>query len=307
MSLNCHAKRGGRISAAVLTLGLAATGLTVQTAQASPWAEVGDAQLRSDIQLLAAAGVVDGITTHWPLPWAGLLQSLHRSGALEGQPASVQAAARRVLAEAEDQTARHRLRATASVDIASTPSVVRGFDGMGREKAEAQISGEMIFDTTAIRLSAGGELSDWNNGQGKFKPDGSYIAQKIGGAIVYAGYLDHWWGPGWISALSLSNNARPMPQIGIERLSTSAFETPWLSWIGPWQAEFFLGLMDGPRIDKNTYYSGLRVTFNPLPGLEIGLARTEQFCGEHHQCKPIANYFNFNNDPIHANHVNDEG
>ncbi|MEY4964874.1 MAG: hypothetical protein RL274_457 [Pseudomonadota bacterium] len=34
------------------------------SAAASPWAEVGDNQLRSDIQLLAAAGVVDDVTTH---------------------------------------------------------------------------------------------------------------------------------------------------------------------------------------------------------------------------------------------------
>lgn len=304
MSLKCHSVSGGWLLAAALLFGAVQIG----PAQASPWAEVGDAQLRSDIQLLAAAGVVDDITTHWPLPWAGLLESLNRDGALDGQPANVVAAAQRVRAEGRAQLPTHALKASAKVDIASTPSVVYGFDGMGREKAQAQISGEMLLtDTTAIRLSVGGELSDWNNGQGKFLPDNSYIAQKIGGAVVYAGYLSHWWGPGWISALSLSNNARPMPQIGISRLSTSAFKTPWLSWIGPWQAEFFVGLLDGPRIDKNTLYSGLRVTFSPLPGLEIGLARTEEFCGSHHSCKPIANYFNFSNDPKHVNHVNDEG
>ncbi len=52
-------------------------------------------------------------------------------------------------------------------------------------------------------------------------PDDTYIAQQIGGVAVYAGYLTHWWGPGWISALSLSNNASPIPQIGISRLGTT--------------------------------------------------------------------------------------
>lgn len=281
--------------------------VTMPASQASPWAEVGNVQLRSDIQLLAAAGVVDDITTHWPLPWVGLLQSLRRADALDGQPAYIRAAAARVLAAAHSQLQSHKIKASTKIDIASTPNVVRGFGGMGREKAQAQASAELILDTTAIRINVGGELSDWNHGQGHFMLDGSYIAQKIGGAVVYAGYLDHWWGPGWISALSLSNNARPMPQIGIERLSTSAFRTPVLSWFGPWQMEFFVGLLDGPRIDKNTLYSGLRFTFNPLPGLQIGLARTEEFCGQHHPCKPIAYYFNFANSPKHPNHVNDEG
>jgi len=305
----CNLPRRHRKRYASFAFLLILTGAFARPANASPWAEVGDAQLRSDIELLAAARMVDGITTHWPLPWLGLRRALlENKDALTKEPANVQAAAARVLAAAGTQLESHRLKTSATVDIASTPSVVYGFDGLGRGKAEAQISGEMIFDTTAIRISAGGELSDWSKGgQGKFKPDGSYLAQKIGGAVVYAGWLSHWWGPGWVSALSLSNNARPFPQIGIERLDTSAFETPVLSWFGPWQMEFLVGLLDGPRIANNTLYSGLRFTFNPLPGLEIGLARTEEFCGDGHPCKPIAYYFNFANDPAHPNHVNDQG
>lgn len=279
----------------------------VPLAHASPWAEVGDSQLRSDIQLLAAAGVVDNITTQWPLPWPGLLERLRQADALKGQPANVRAAAARVLADARQQLSSHRLKTSTSVDIASTPSVVYGYGGMGRQPATAQLSAEMIFDTTAIRVSAGGLLSAWHHGQFKFNPDGSYIAQKIGGAVLYAGWLSHWWGPGWISALSLSNNARPFPQIGIERLSTEPFRTPWLSWLGPWQAEFLVGWLDGPRIDKNTLYNALRFSFSPLPGLEIGLARTEEFCGQHHSCKPLTYYFQFRNDPAHRNHTNDQG
>jgi len=99
-----------------------------------------------------------------------------------------------------------------------------------------------------------------------------------------------------------------MPQIGIERDDTSAFESPWLSWIGPWQAEFTVGLLDGDdRIAKNTIYTGLRVTFNPAPGLEIGLARTDEMCGTGHPCVPLKYYFEFDNDPTHVNHTNDEG
>jgi hypothetical protein len=323
MPFICHRLlRRFRIVASWTVLGCAvalAMPLTATPAQASPWAEVGDAQLRSDIQLLAAAGVVDDITTQWPLPWAGLMEALNRPGALDRQPANVVAAARRVRAAARANLPSHHLKAGASVDIASRPAVVYGYDGLGREKASTQLSAEMLLtDTTAIRLSVGAAKTDWSTGKTRLIFDNSYIAQKIGGAVVYAGYLSHWWGPGWISALSLSNNAHPIPQIGISRLSTSAFQTPWLSWIGPWQASFFVGVLDGPRINKNTLYSALRVTFNPLPGLQIGLARTEQFCGQKtpatpsskakpHICKPIAGYFHFTNQNGAANYTNDEG
>ncbi|MGI9290211.1 MAG: hypothetical protein ACR2QG_02920, partial [Gammaproteobacteria bacterium] len=36
---------------------------------AGPWVEVGDSSLRSDIQILADAGVIKGAITTWPLAW----------------------------------------------------------------------------------------------------------------------------------------------------------------------------------------------------------------------------------------------
>ena len=44
---------------------------TISQASAAPWSETGDAQLRSDLELLAAAGVIDNVTTQWPIPWGG--------------------------------------------------------------------------------------------------------------------------------------------------------------------------------------------------------------------------------------------
>ena len=137
------------------------------------------------------------------------------------------------------------------------------------------------------RLALGGFSTDFSGRGTRLIADNSYVAVKLGDALIYAGEISHWWGPGWISALSLSNNALPMPQIGIERLDNSASDWPVLGWLGPWQAEFFVGLLDGPRIDSNTLYNALRVTFNPAPGLQIGLARTQEFCGEHHVCEPL--------------------
>jgi hypothetical protein len=289
----------------LLVVALAA-GLIWAPASASPWAEVGDSQLRSDIEVLASAGVIDGITTHWPLPWASIVTRLKMQGGLGSQPGYVRAAAERVLKTAERQMQFGDIHATATIDGTNSASVVRGFDGLGRETAQGQLSAEYMSETTAIRLGVGAELQS-HTGRTAFVPDGSYVAQKIGGAVVYAGYLTHWWGPGWISALSLSNNARPFPQIGIERDETSAFSSPLLSWLGPWQAEFMVGLLDDSRLAVNTIYDGLRVTFNPLPGLEIGLARTQELCGTGHGCVPLKYYFEFANNNAHPNHTNDEG
>lgn len=277
------------------------------SAQASPWAEVGDSQLRSDIEILAAANVIDGITTQWPLPWASIVTRLRDRDALGGQPEFVREAATRVLHEAQSQLRFNQLQASATIDATNAPSIVRGFDGLGRETAQGQLALEYMTDTTAVRIAIGAQVRD-HTGRTSIFPDGSYIAQKIGGAVVYAGYVTHWWGPGWISALSLSNNARPMPQIGIARDETSAFDTPWLSWIGPWQIEFFVGLLDGnDRIAKNTLYDAMRFTFNPYPGLEIAVARTEELCGTGHPCVPLREFFDVQNNNSNVNQTNDEG
>jgi hypothetical protein len=290
----------------VLCLPLLLNGLAAGAAHASPWAEVGDSQLRSDIEVLAAAGAIDDITTHWPLPWAGIMARLNAPGALDGQPDYVRDAAERVLEKAQEQTEPDTLRLTASASATNDPSVVYGFDGLDREKAQAQVSGEYLTDISAIRINAGA-IVDHKNGHTEFMPDGSYAATTVGNALVYTGYITHWWGPGWISALSESNNARPMPQIGIERLDTHAYKSPWLSWIGPWQMEFFVGWLDDSRVATNTIYDGFKFTFNPLPGLEIGLVRTDEMCGKGHPCKPIAAYFNIRNDRLHPSTGNDEG
>ncbi len=305
---------------------VAAAWLCVGAAAAGPWAETGDAQLRSDIEVLAAAGVIDDITMQWPLPWGGILYRLNRPGALNGQPGYVVDAANRVLARGMAETETHKLRASATIDATNGPDVVRGFDAMGRQNIQGQSTLEYLWDSTAVHIAAGAETTSqkylWNAAAVGAMPgaqiaghkdkqvmllDGSYAAQRIGNVAVYAGSLAHWWGPGWISALQLSNNARSFPQVGITRVDTTPFSSPWLSWIGPWQFDFIVGWLNGPRVAKNTLWDGLRIAVNPFPGFEIAFARTDEFCGTGHPCKPIAEWTNITNTNNNPSRMNSEG
>ena len=74
--------------------------LTVAPAAASPWAEVGDSQMRADLELLETSGVIRDITIAWPLPWASLQAALQRAD-LSRQPQAVRTAASRLLALAQ--------------------------------------------------------------------------------------------------------------------------------------------------------------------------------------------------------------
>ena len=286
--------------------GIAILLISTVTAWPSPWAEAGDNQLRADIEILAMAGVIDNVTTQWPLPWTSIAHDL-RNASLTGQPEAVQAAASHVLARAEKEN-EPGTSSAATIDLTNSASLVHGFDSLGRGDGQEALQLSYDSSTLAGRLSIGSFTQTFRGHDTKLMLDGSYAAAKLGDeALLYAGWIDHWWGPGWISALSLSNNARPMPQIGIERLNTTASGWPVLNLLGPWQAEFFVGLLDGPRLQKNTLYNALRLTFNPTPNLEIGLARTEEFCGADHACSPLRDYFDFNNDPAHLDKTNDEG
>jgi hypothetical protein len=282
-----------------------ATPVMTPDALASPWAEVGDNQLRSDIELLTAAGVIGTLTTHWPLAWESVVAQLNGAN-LAGEPHAVRAAAARVLRRAQAETA-PGLAAALTLDATNEPGIVRGFDDLGRGDGQSQISVSGNSGIFSGRIALGGISRNFGGGPNKFMPDGTYFSARLGGVRVYAGYLDHWWGPGQISALQLSNNARPMPQIGFERSSTSASSWPVLRWLGPWQFEFFVAKLDGPQIQSNVYYDATRLTVNPLPGLEIGLAKTEEICGQGHPCSPLRDYFRNIDFSTHPNNVNGEG
>ena len=68
-----------------------------QVALATPWAPPGDRQLRRDIELLAAYGVIIGPVTSWPVPWSQISRGLSGAGA-ESLPDHVEDALQRVRA-----------------------------------------------------------------------------------------------------------------------------------------------------------------------------------------------------------------
>ncbi|MBL6618125.1 MAG: hypothetical protein ISR49_21860, partial [Alphaproteobacteria bacterium] len=134
--------------------------LSCSPALASPWAEIGDTQLRSDIELLAASGVIDNATTEWPIPWSGIVQRLRSDRDLDGQPDAVREAARRVLARGLAEAKPDRLQFAITLDATNTPATVRGFDAMGRQDLQSQVILDYVGDTTAVHLALGAKSSN---------------------------------------------------------------------------------------------------------------------------------------------------
>ena len=110
--------------------------------------------------------------------------------------------------------------------------------------------------------------------------DNSQIAYLAGNWMFKIGSYQQWWGPGWDSSLILSNNARPLPAIGISRYNSNAFETPWLSWIGPWTLTAQMAKLESDRSVPNALLWSTRSTIRPFTELEIGLSWSMQWAGD---------------------------
>jgi hypothetical protein len=273
-------------------------------ALAEPWLEVGDASCRNDLEILAANGVIEGPIETWPIP-AGQLASLSDASRIAGQPLYVQLAAKRVLSHLIGDGQPEGLHPEATIRGTDQPDIIRDFNSKARNEVDTRAG--LIWDDSHV--SAGlriGEQSRFNGDESKFALDGTYASLLLGNWQLYGGWIDQWYGPGWTSSLILSNNARPFPKIGIMRNGTTPFKNAWLHWAGAWQINTFIGLLDDQRIVSNTAFGSLRISFSPLPRLNIGLTRTTEFCGSGQSCDPINAAFHFNNSNSTTNSTNDE-
>ena len=167
--------------------------------------------------------------------------------------------------------------------MAEKPAAIRGFEDTPREDAELSAGYSWFGDYLTVDLNVSG-VDDPSDGE-DLRPDGSLVALELGNISIAASTMDRWWGPGWDGSLILSNNARPIPSLTIDRNRTDAFKTKWLSWIGPWDFSFIAGQMEEEREVPNTKFLGFRLAFKPHPAWEIGISRTAQWCGDGRPCE----------------------
>lgn len=263
-------------------LALLALSLATVTQASSPLIPAGDASLRHDIQILADAGIIRGPVTSWPLAWGPILADVNRTDNDRQLTAAISAAMARVRQRGIRETRTGQIHYRAGISAAENPNRIRSFADTPRESGEVTAGASWLGDRFTVQLNGQATASP-QDGQA-FRADGSLIAVAIGNYSIAASTLDRWWGPGWDGSLILSNNARPIPAVTIDRIFTDSFSSRWLSWIGPWDVSVVFGQMESDREVPDARFVGLRVNFKPLPSLEIGLSRTAQWCGEGRPC-----------------------
>jgi hypothetical protein len=261
--------------ATLLTLGAA-----IARADAD-WFESGDTLLRLDLQLLNDAEVIRLPITHWPLPRATVRHALAEAKERPAMNVAVSTALARVRARV-DRSGGARLTSHAGI-AGGEPGLWRDFDTLAREQGELNVGLE--YDTSRfsadLSLTAVKASDDGN----ELRADGSHLTFRLGNWLLSANTLDRWWGPGHQGSLILSNNARPMPNLMVERVEPRAFQSRWLDWLGPWRFNFGIGRMEGSRQDIDApLFMSWRVVVMPFRKIELGFSRTAQFCGEQLEC-----------------------
>lgn len=268
-----------RFSCALRAL-VASSLLLAAPAIAKPWAEVGDRQLREDIEALADAGMIRGPITSWPLPWRQIA-ALSERWQIDKLPPHLVVRVNRVRRYME--LAQQSTLVTAKLGAGTDSKLVRTFEDTNREDAQASIRVEHNFSENSY-VSYGVGYRHRQSGV-DYHFDDVYGVHTFGNWGVYVGSVGSWWGPGQESALLLSNSTRPFQRVGIKRMQPYAFDVPVLRWLGPWSFEFFLGRLDGDRTDfDHPLVHSFRFAFKPVPQFEFAVARTAQLCGSGRPC-----------------------
>jgi hypothetical protein len=262
-------------------LSLSATCLLTATAFADPWAAPGDTRLRNDLQLLNDTGVINIPLTAWPVAWGDVYASL-TDVRLGGVPADVRAAYSRVRQSARQEIGDGYPLFEFSLSAADNPRILRTFENTPREEGEAAAGVSWVGERFAFNLRA--TYADNPLDGDDFRPDGTYVGMVLGNWMLSAGWQERWWGPGRDGSNILSTNARPTPSIGIQRIGSLPSDSKWFRWMGPWTLSSFVGSLDDDRVIKDGLLFGLRFSMRPVKGLEIGLSRTAQLCGEGRKC-----------------------
>ena len=230
--------------------------------------------LRTDLNWLNQQGVIQISTSTWPLSGEEIQRALSTA---KIENTAQQKVVNSVMANLEAENTSIKLALFAETDPQNIPQKFAD-----EQKSQYQAALELNADGAQwdARLRVNAEKDPIIDNGHDVNVEGSYLAGKLWNQWLIAGQIPTYWGPGHEGSLIRGDASRPVYGFTMQRAEQRAFETKWLSWIGPWQYQAFAGQLDDYEAVPDTNILGLRLTAQPLPYLELGASRTFQIDGQ---------------------------
>lgn len=245
-------------------------------AAASPWVDVSETRIRQHLEFLNDSGVISFGVTTWPVMWIDISEALASVNQLHLSPAQKNAVDELEFELRYQST--ETVKRSIKLSGANSRAVFNDSSMDYIEKGSLKTAVDMDWNRFSMRLQ-GNLTTDPGNDKTDSHLDGSYLMGSLGNWVLGVGAIDRWWGPSSNTSLILSSNARPIPAAIFRTRGEQTFETPWLSWIGPWQFVTFVGRMESKREIPEAHLTGMRLTIRPIEGLELGASRAMQWGG----------------------------
>ena len=230
--------------------------------------------LRTDLNWLNQQGVIQISTSTWPLSGDEIQRALSNA---KIENLVQQKVINSVMANLEAENTSIKLALFAETDPQNIPQKFADEQKSQYQAALELNAGGAQWDA---RLSVNAEKDPIIDNGHDVNVEGSYIAGKLWNQWLIAGQIPTYWGPGHEGSLIRGDASRPVYGLTMQRAEQQAFETKWLSWIGPWQYQAFAGQLDDYHAIPDAKLLGFRLTAQPLPYLELGASRILQWGGE---------------------------
>ena len=250
-----------------------------------PWTYAATSATKSDVDLLASYGLIQAPVLTWPIPWDSIAESLLSDESkirIKTAPSAVQLAYFRMVSQYEAATQR-QLKGEAFVSGGSHINPFRSFDYQPRSNINSGFEIEKQGDNWAGEIALSyGKYKDLTQ---QMHLDDSYAygffhLGPLGKWGLGVDKMPRWWSPSYVDSLILSNNAPPLPTITLQRMQAEAFQTKWLSWIGPWSFITSLSQGDPNEPVPRPLIWLTNLSIRPLDSLQFSFSRVAFFAGE---------------------------
>jgi hypothetical protein len=242
--------------------------------KAEPWVDTSNIFLRVNIQHLFDKGYIKTPVTTFPLMWHDISRDLKK---IKHSQLSTSEKDAYFYVNQQLKLANKSLK-TVELNAAASEKRFSSFGDGFRDNNSIQIHTSFMNDWFAAKISPSYNSSPDDGDDVSFND--SYLAAYMGNWVVSLGMQDRWWGPGWDTSLSMSNNARPMPALALTRMSAVPVGIPFTEIEIPWTVTTFMGWMDDERVIEDTLLWGFRFNFLPMDNLEVSISRLAQWSGE---------------------------